>query len=352
MTINIKRTPTETLMREIISKIAVGPDRGKDITKLEAYQATKALLRGGVDETHAALFLIGLRMKRESTLEYAGIYKALEEATPQIEIDLPNLVYLAEPYDGYKRGTPITPYIPAVLAACDVPTIIQGVHSVGPKFGLTPHQTYLANGMPVDLTPKQATSKLFDENCGWAYLDQSKVCPELYDLGPFRDKIVKRTALTTLERLLMPIKADHNHLILGYVHNAYPKIYGAMATLAGYDRALILKGIEGGISPALDKPLRSFEVINKKLSKKGVDETPVDLMHLHTGIKTRKSIRFAHISSVIKEPKSAKFQMLLSTAALILSKAKGIPLNRALVLAKVALESGEAEVRFSNMKNE
>ena len=107
MTINIKRSATESLMRDIITKIAVGPDRGKDITKHEAYEATKFLLNNKLDETHAALFLIGLRMKRESMLEYAGIFKAIEDSTPQIEIDLPNLVYLAEPYDGYKRGTPI-----------------------------------------------------------------------------------------------------------------------------------------------------------------------------------------------------------------------------------------------------
>ncbi len=349
MTINIKRTTTETLMREIISKIAVGPDRGKDITKQEAYQATKALLNGKLDETHAALFLIGLRMKSESMLEYTGIFKAIEESASQVEIDLPNLVYLAEPYDGYKRGTPVAPYVPAVLAACGVPTIIQGVHSVGPKFGLTPHQTYLANGLSVNLTAKQASKRLHDSNCGWAYMDQSRVCPKLYALGPFRDKIVKRSALTTLERLLIPIKAENNHLVLGYVHKAYPKIYGSIASMAGFDKALLIKGLEGGISPALNKPLRTFEMSDNKLSRKGIDETPIDLMRLHTGIKTRKSIRLAHISGVIQEPKSAKFQMLLATSALILSRVKDIPLNRAVILAKVALESGEAEIRFSNM---
>ena len=126
MTIQIKREPTETLMRDIIAKIAVGPNRGKDLTKSEAYKATKAILTGDADETHAALFLIGLRMKSESLLEYAGILKALIEFTPQIEIDLPQLAYIAEPYDGYSRSTPVTPYVPAVLAACGLPTIIQG----------------------------------------------------------------------------------------------------------------------------------------------------------------------------------------------------------------------------------
>ena len=351
MTIKIKREPTETLMRDIIAKIAVGPNRGKDITKDEAYNAIKALLAGKVDETHAALFLIGLRMKSESLLEYAGILKALTESTPQMEIDLPQLTYIAEPYDGYKRSTPVTPYVPAVLAACGLPTIIQGVHSIGPKFGLTAHQTYLANDMPVDLSLKKASKLLHKSDCGWAYLDQSIVCPKLFKLGPFRDKIVKRTALTTLERLLIPIKAKNNHLAIGFVHNAYPKIYGTMANLAGFDHSLLIKGLEGGISPALNKPLRTYVMEKSTLSKKGIDETPVDLMHLHTGTKTRRSIRLGHISTILKEPNSAKYQMLIATSALILSKAKNIPVNRAVILTKVALESGEAEERFSNMKH-
>ena len=350
MTINIKRSATESLMRDILTKIAVGPNRGKDITKEEAFKATEKLLEGNLDETHAALFLIGLRMKRESLLEYTGIYQALAEATPQIDIDLPHLTYIAEPYDGYKRGTPVTPYIPAVLAACGVPTVIQGVHSVGPKFGLTAHQTYLANDLPVNLNISEASKFLHKSDCGWTYLDQSIVCPPLFNLGPFRDKIVKRTALTTLERLLMPIKAKSNHLVIGYVHKEYPEIYSSIATIAGYDQALLIKGLEGGVSPALNKPLRTYLMTDQSLSKKEIDETPVDLMHLHSGTKTKKSIRLAHISMIVKEPDSAKFQMLLATSALILSKAKNIPLNRAVALTKVALESGEAEIRFSNMK--
>ncbi len=350
MTIQIKREPTETLMRDIIAKIAVGPNRGKDLTKSEAYKATKAILTGDADETHAALFLIGLRMKSESLLEYAGILKALIEFTPQIEIDLPQLAYIAEPYDGYSRSTPVTPYVPAVLAACGLPTIIQGVQSIGPKFGITAHQTYQANNMPVDLSLKQASKLLHKNNCGWAYLDQSVFCPKLFNLRLFRDKMVKRTALTTLERLLMPIKAKSNHLAIGYVHKAYPKIYGAMANLSGFDNSLLIKGLEGGISPSLNKPLRTYFMEENILSKKGIDETPVGLMRLHTGTKTRRSIRLAPINTVLKEPNSAKYQMLIATSAPILSKAKNIPINRAVALIKVALESGEAEKRFNNLK--
>jgi len=115
-----ERTPEEVLIREIIAKIAVGPNRGKDITKQEAYRATVNLLDGSLDETQAALFLIGLRMKKESMLEYAGILKGMNETCEEVTVDLPNLVYLADPFDGCSRHAPISPFVPAVLAACNM----------------------------------------------------------------------------------------------------------------------------------------------------------------------------------------------------------------------------------------
>jgi anthranilate phosphoribosyltransferase len=81
----------------------------------------------------------------------------------------------------------------------------------------------------------------------------------LYALLALRDRIVKRTALTTLERLIMPIRgAVRTHLALGYVHRAYPEVYASLAMQAGYDSVLLLKGVEGGLAPALNKPVRRY----------------------------------------------------------------------------------------------
>jgi len=54
----------EELLRSIIQRIAIGPDRGKDISREEASNAMKAVMNEEVDPIHAALFLVGLRMKK------------------------------------------------------------------------------------------------------------------------------------------------------------------------------------------------------------------------------------------------------------------------------------------------
>jgi len=267
---------TQALIKSIIQRIAVGPDRGKDINKDEAYAATQALLNNELDPVQAAIFLIGLRMKRESIDEYKGIFQALQEPVKTVQSNIEHIIYLAEPYDGYARHLPMSPFIPAVLAACNLPCVIQGVKSVGPKHGVTANQVYAEYGIPTNSNIDRAKHSLEQSDCSWAYLDQSIVLPELHQLQPFRDQIVKRTALTTLERLILPIHATRTSLVIGYVHKAYPEIYAAIANQAGFTNTLLIKGIEGGITPALNKPLRSFFATEHQFGEKEIKPAPSD----------------------------------------------------------------------------
>ena len=64
-------------MREAIQNIAVGPDRGRDIARDHAQQVLSGILAGQLDEVQTAVFLIALRMKRESIDEFLGLFDAL-----------------------------------------------------------------------------------------------------------------------------------------------------------------------------------------------------------------------------------------------------------------------------------
>ena len=243
-------------MREAIQKIAVGPDRGRDMSRDEAYSVMKGILDGQSDEIQVAVLLIALRMKRESIDEFLGLFDAMQESVATVSSNVEELFTLADPFDGYVRTASMTPFIPAALSACGYHSLIHGVETVGPKHGITAHKVYKLAGIDVDMSVIEA------ERCisefGWAYVDQSNYAKSLFSLNDLRDRIVKRTAITTLERLLMPVRAQQTHLVLCYVHKAYPSIYARIASSAGYDSTLLLKGVEGGLAPALNKPLRQF----------------------------------------------------------------------------------------------
>ena len=248
---------SQSLMRDAIGSIAVGPDRGRDISHSQAEQLCKAILAGEIDEVQIGIFLIALRMKRESPQEFAGLFAGLHDQLEITEVSVDQLVCLADPFDGYLRNLSTTAFIPAVLAACGLPAVIHGVRQVGPKNGITAHQVYQLAGIDTAVSADTAAQQIRD--VGWSYIDQSVYAPSLYGLQSLRERIVKRTAFTTLERVLVPLRAQgHTHLVLGFVHKAYPEIYAALANQGGFASALLVKGIEGGLAPALNKPLRSW----------------------------------------------------------------------------------------------
>lgn len=242
-------------MRSFIQRVATGPELSKDISFDEARAGMSYILDRKVDPVQAGVFLIALRMKRETDDENKGVLQAILDATESAVAAVDEVLLVADPYDGYTRGLPASPFLPAVLAACGVPTVSHGVHSVGPKYGVTHGQVLSAAGVKVDLNPQQASACISDPDRGWAYIDQKAFCPKLHDLIELRTLIVKRPVITTTEVLAAPVRgAKKTHLVTGYVHKPYPRIYAMLARHAGFASAMLVRGVEGGVIPSLQQP--------------------------------------------------------------------------------------------------
>jgi anthranilate phosphoribosyltransferase len=133
--------------------------------------------------------------------------------------------------------------------------------------------------MPVDLDPEEAAARLSEPRIGWAYVDQKAFCPKLYALAHLRTLIVKRPAITTAEVLAGPVRGRmKTHLVTGYVHKPYSRIYALLARHAGFDSALIVRGVEGGVIPGLSQTGKVFRVLG------GAEETAVEFKPAELGI--------------------------------------------------------------------
>ena len=268
------------LMRSIIQRIATGPELSKDITRDEARRGMRAVLDGTVDPVRAAVFLIALRMKRETDEENLGILDAVRETTDTVTAPVDEVVDLSDPYNGFNRNLPVSAFLPAVLAACGVPAVSHGVESMGPKFGATHHRVLTASGAPVASTPAEVRARLADPETGWAYCDQSVFNPRLHALAGLRSLIVKRPALATVEVMAGPVRGRRRtHVVTGYVHKPYARIYLLLARHAGFDSALIVRGIEGGIIPSLRQNAKVWTY------RDGVDEHDTDISPDALGIE-------------------------------------------------------------------
>jgi len=71
-------------MRSFLQRIATGPELSKDLSREEARVGMRLVLDGLVDPVQAGIFLIALRMKRETDDENCGVLDALREATLRV----------------------------------------------------------------------------------------------------------------------------------------------------------------------------------------------------------------------------------------------------------------------------
>jgi anthranilate phosphoribosyltransferase len=240
-----------TALAEAIKKVATGPHLSKDLSVEEARLATTEILSGEADEVQAAIFFIAMRMKIETHEENLGILQALQAYTLQETSEVEHVMTIADPFNGFNRHCPVMAFLPAVLAASGLPTVSQGVKEMGPKFGVTHSQVLSAAGINVDLSVKEATQRINQPELAWTYLDQEHASPAVFAQQGLRTRIIKRPSLATLEKMVVPIKAKHNHLQIGFVHKAYPPVLAWLAQQIGLESALIIRGIEGGVLPTL-----------------------------------------------------------------------------------------------------
>jgi len=266
----------EEMMRSILQRIATGPELSRDISREEARAGMRLILEGEVDPVQAGIFLIALRMKRETDDENLGVLQAIRDVTHSVTAPVDEVLDIADPYDGFVRSLPASPFLPAVLAACDVAAVSHGVESMGPKYGVTHRQVLRAAGLPVDLSVEEAAARLGDSASGWAYLDQRAFCPKLHRLARLRTLIVKRPSITTVEVLTGPLRGRmRTHLVTGYVHKPYPRIYALLARDAGFDSALLIRGVEGGVVPSLRQSGKAFHY-HERGEEQPVDFNPAD----------------------------------------------------------------------------
>lgn len=303
---------TNTLMHSIIQRIATGPELSKNIDFEEAKSAMQAILRGEIDDVQSAIFLIALRMKRETREENEGILAAILSQSDQQQVNVNDLVDLGDPYSGYNRSIPVSSFLPPLLAELGLPTVVHGLDSVSPKFGLTHRHINQALGLSVNHSTAEAKASIENPNIGWAYIDQARYCKGLHNMVSLRNRVVKRTVINTVETLIAPLRGNTTHSILGYVHKPYPPIYAHLVNASGINTALLVRGVEGGVIPSLRQT-------GLMISYQGIEEqNRVEINPSALGIDTdRRAISFPDKLTVQNDiVKLADYTVKLGTAAL------------------------------------
>ncbi|WP_138431154.1 hypothetical protein [Fodinibius saliphilus] len=237
-------TDPDTRFSTILHKVL----QRKDLSVKEASSAISYLLDDDIPNYQKGVLLIGQRLKRETFMENKTFLQSFRKAIDIQEVDVPLLVDLADPYDGFRRYPIYTPFIAATLASIGFPTYCHGLSEVAPKYGDTIHKVLKLAGKDPYKDSTSVAKDIENRSIGWGYVDQSVYFPNMHKQLGLRDKIIKRTFLATLEKLLHPLRASEgtNYMVAGYVHSHYRQELANLLELQkSLDKVLVVKGMEG-----------------------------------------------------------------------------------------------------------
>ncbi|MFQ5481972.1 MAG: hypothetical protein ACE5ER_04365, partial [Nitrospinaceae bacterium] len=247
----------EDRMKSYLQKVAAGPRMSKDLTEAEAEDGLRLVLERQVSTARAAVFLIATRMKRETTAENLGFWRALTATGRSVDVRHLRLLQVADAFDGYRRIPYYGFFTIPLLARLGLPAYGHSALPLPPKFGIT-FEDLLQNhyGVNGSRTLEQRAAGI--ERCGFGYVDAGQSHPRLEALRGLRVEIVKRPMLATLEKMLMPLRAERNFLATNYFHPGYEEPMLAVARASAFDRVIIGNGMEGGTLYGLHKAARVF----------------------------------------------------------------------------------------------
>ncbi len=289
----------ENRMQSYLQKIAAGPKLSKDLTEEEAEDALSLILDEKVSQVRIGVFLIAARMKVETVPENIGYWRALQKRMTPKTIALDKLLQIADPFDGFQRIPYFGFYAIPVIAELGLPTYGHSALPLPPKFGIT-FEDLLVNHYQVAPSGNGEQRIKQIQNFHFGYINTGDALPALENLRSIRSEIVKRPMLATLEKILMPLKAEgQNFLATTYFHRGYEVSLTEIGKRGQFDRVIVGNGMEGTTLFGVHKEAKVFiqdrnnETQSRalKYSELFQEETAKQILESHEALKEIESKR-------------------------------------------------------------
>lgn len=198
-------------MKKFIKKVATGPKGNEDLNFEEANEAMKFILSKDVSDVERASFLVGWRLKPETSEEFLGALQAIYDKTHFSPME--NSFELGFPFDGKNDSPYLFPLVGKILKQVGVNLIVTGDDRIPAKEGVTVkmlHQALAGSALSLN----------------YNYFDRADYCPSLSALSSMRNQIGLRTGLNTLEKFSLVAQSKYG--ASGVFHKPYVEKYEAI----------------------------------------------------------------------------------------------------------------------------
>lgn len=188
-----------------IHAVGTGEKGNRDLTLQEAKDMMEQVLKQEVYPEQVAAFLLGWRLKPETTDEFRGVVEACDGFVKKTPIA--NSLELGYPFDGKVNNPFMFPLIAKVLQDADLELVVVGDDLTPAKAGITLKDV--------------ATHIELSRNAH--YFDRADFFKEMHDLTQLRMRLGLRTGLNTIEKLTHV--ASSEFAITGVFHKPFVKKY-------------------------------------------------------------------------------------------------------------------------------
>jgi len=274
-----------------IKAVGTGSKHNFNLSQDQMEDAMKQILNNEVYPEQLSAFLLGWRIKPETTDEFIGALKAFEYYIKREVV--PNSIELGYPYDGKCNNPYLFSLIAKELEKFDLKVAVTGDELQPAKNGITLKQIVANLSLPNNLY----------------YYDRKDIFPQLSNLTQIRNRLGTRTGFNTIERLLNP--ASSQYAFIGVFHKPFMNKYATMFK-DKYKKLIIIKGNEG--TSEIFSKAQYWIIENDNISEYKID--PKDFGINYTKSWDRISLRES--LDIINNPSDELIKLVKLNAALIL----------------------------------
>ncbi len=276
---------------QYIKAVGTGIKHNRDLSKEEIFDAMSQILRGEVPNEVIGAFLLGWRVKIETSEEFLGAVEAFDTFIKKYEI--PNSIELGYPFDGKNDNPYLFTLVASYLEKFNINLVLCGDDLNHAKGGFTVKQV---------CKNAKLGKNIF-------YFDRGEIFPAFTKLNTLRENLQIRTSLNSIEKLTGFASSEVG--ILGAFHKPFVDKY-IQIYRNRYKRFAVIKGNEGSLE--IFGKCKLWICEGDKIEELTID--PVDF-----GVDYQKSwdkISFEESLNMIQNPSDALLKLAKLNAAVIL----------------------------------
>ncbi len=207
-----------------IHAVGTGVKGNRDLSFEESKDMMQQMLNQTISKEQSAGFLLGWRLKPETTIEFAGVLSGCDDFIKKTTIK--NSIELGYPYDGKVKNPYIFPLVSKILEDLNINLIVSGDKLAPAKGGITTKE--ICNNIELSSNTH--------------YFDRADFFTQMSNLTEIRMNLGLRSGINTIEKLTGV--ANSEFAITGIFHKPYLKKYIEIFANR-YKRFAILQGNEG-----------------------------------------------------------------------------------------------------------